>query len=160
LLESFLLTEELGGFIDLRQFLRRRFPPRPLHHIARRDHDLDRLIRQVAQIARRFHNAGYNHRDFYCCHFFVKEERRGEFQIRVIDLQRVQRRRWFRRRWLVKDLAQLAWSLPRDRIQCTHRLAFMRHYFGVEKLRPSHKRLIRGVLLKQQVMERRVGIES
>ena len=70
----------------------------------------------MAEIARRFHAAGYNHRDFYTCHFLVKEPAPGQFDVRLIDLQRVQRRRWFRRRWIVKDLAQLAYSAPRDRI--------------------------------------------
>jgi len=158
LLESFLLTEELHGYTELRHFLRQRFPPPP-DHITARDRELDRLICQVAQLARRFHDAGYNHRDFYCCHVLVKEQPRGQFDVRVIDLQRMQRRRWFRLRWLVKDLAQLAWSLPRDRIRCTHKLAFMRHYLGVKKLRSSHKWLIRLVLLKQRLMEWKLGIE-
>jgi len=126
----------------------------------RRDHDLYRLICRLADTVRRFHAAGYNHRDLYCCHFFVKEPVRGEFEVRLIDLQRVQHRRRFRRRWLVKDLAQLAWSVPRDRIKCTHKMAFIRHYLGVRRLRPADKRLIREVLSKQQVMERRLGVQS
>lgn len=177
LVESFVLTEELESYTELSQFLRRRFPvweatasamqaalmsqsPTESPPTARRDPDLHRLIRRLAETVRRFHAAGYNHRDLYCCHFFVKEPVRGEFEIRLIDLQRVQRRRRFRRRWLVKDLAQLAWSAPRDRIKCTHKMAFIRHYLGVRKLRPADKRLIREVLSKQQVMERRLGIQS
>ena len=96
--------------------------------------------------------------NFYCCHFFVREDAPGEFAIRLIDLQRVQHRRRFRRRWLVKDLAQLAYSAPRDRITRTRRLAFLRRYLGIEKLRPRDKRLIRRVLAKQKRMERRRGI--
>ena len=126
----------------------------------RRNHDLHRLICRLADTVRRFHAAGYNHRDLYCCHFFVKEPVRGEFEVRLIDLQRVQHRRRFRRRWLVKDLAQLAWSAPRDQIKCTHKMAFIRQYLGVRKLRPADKRLIREVLAKQQVMERRLGVQS
>lgn len=159
LVESFVLTEELGGYTELPQFLRRRFPAHGSGCGTSRDHDLDGLIRRLALTVRRFHAAGYNHRDLYCCHFFVKEPSRGKFDIRMIDLQRVQRRRRFRRRWLVKDLAQLVWSAPRDRIQCTHKMAFIRHYLGVRKLRPADKRLIREVLSRQHVMERRSGIE-
>jgi len=159
LLESFVLTEELAGYDELHEFIRKRFPPRDLYRTLRRNRDLDGLIRRVAEVVRRLHQAGYNHRDLYCCHFFVKEPQPGWFEIRLIDLQRVQHRRWFRRRWLVKDLAQLAWSAPRDRIKCTHRLAFMRHYLGVKRLRAADKRLIREVLAKQQVMQRRLGVE-
>lgn len=157
LLESFLITPELEGFTQLDDFLRGRF--RVLtNHPERRDPELRRLIARVAAIARQFHEAGFNHRDLYCCHFFVHEDSSGDFEIRLIDLQRVQHRRRLRRRWLVKDLAQLAYSAPRDRIKCTHKMAFIRHYFGVRKLRPEHKRFVRAVLAKQRAMERKQGM--
>jgi len=158
-LDAFLLTEELQGYEDLARFLRRRFPPLPDRITPGRDKDLLRLIQRVAEVARRFHQAGYNHRDFYCCHFFVREPSPGQFDIRLIDLQRVQRRRWRRRRWLIKDLAQLAWSAPRDRIGLTHRLAFLRHYLGHRRLSRADKRLLRAVFARQQIMERRLGTE-
>jgi heptose I phosphotransferase len=160
LLESFLLTEELSGYVQLDQFLTERFPVRELDRTAPKSPELDRLIRRVAEVARRFHAAGYNHRDLYCCHFFVREPSPGQFDIKLIDLQRVQHRRRRRRRWVVKDLAQLAYSAPRDRIKCTHKMAFIRHYLGVRKLRAGDKRLIREVLAKQQLMEQKQGIIS
>jgi hypothetical protein len=155
LLESFLLTEELEGYAELQDLLRRQFSRRP----SWRGRRLARLVRQVAEIARRFHSAGYTHRDFYCCHFLARPSAAGEFDLRLIDLQRMRRRRWFLRRWIIKDLAQLAWSAPRDRIGCRQRLAFMRHYLGVRKLRPCDKRLIRAVLRKQCFMEWQLGVE-
>ena len=156
--ESFVLTEELAGYTPLDDFLRRRFPRPTQDRAEPRDGDLNRLIRQVADVARRFHAAGFNHRDLYCCHFFIREPERGRFEIRMIDLQRVQHRRRFRRRWLVKDLAQLAWSAPWEQIPCTHRVAFMRHYLGVRRLSVRDKRLIRQVWAKQQSMVRRLGV--
>ena len=116
---------------------------------------LRRLIVQVADIARRFHAAGFNHRDFYCCHFLVKETSPGRFDVRLIDLQRVQRRRWFRRRWIVKDLAQLASMSPDDRVGCREKILFLRTYLGVRKLRPQDKRLVRDVLWKLSLIRRR-----
>ena len=157
-IESFVLTDELEGYEPLDAFLRRRFPALDSGRRTSRDGDLDQLIRAVAAAARKFHRAGYNHRDLYCCHFFVREPAKGRFHVRLIDLQRVERRRRFRRRWLVKDLAQLAYSAPRDRITPRHRLAFMRHYLGVGRMRPSDKRLIRAVLAKQRRIERREGL--
>jgi heptose I phosphotransferase len=156
LTESFIIAEELDGYWEIPDLLRRRFSG-AVSQSPRRDRDLDELIRAVADVARRFHDAGYNHRDFYCGHFFVREPAQGRFEIRLIDLQRVQHRRGLRRRWIVKDLAQLAWSLPGGQISCSQRMAFMRRYFGVERLRPAHKRLIREVLAKQQLMERKLG---
>ena len=112
--ESFVITEELENYTELHHYLRRKFASLAAGRSGPRDRDLKRLIRDIAQIARRLHAAGYNHRDLYCCHFFVKDTQPGEREIRLIDLQRVQRRHWLRRRWIVKDLAQLAWSAPQQ----------------------------------------------
>lgn len=122
--------------------------------------DLRRLIMQVAEIARRFHASGFNHRDFYCCHFLVKETSRSQFDVRLIDLQRVQRRQWFRRRWIVKDLAQLASMSPDDRIGCREKILFLRTYLGVQKLRPQDKRLVRDILWKLSLIRRHARHKS
>lgn len=155
-LESFVLTEELTGYTPLDHFLPKRFPELAQEG-TKRNADRPTLLRGVAAVARRFHEAGYNHRDFYCGHFFIKEGPSGTFDIKLIDLQRVQQRRWFRRRWIVKDLAQLAWSAVREQVSRTQRMAFMHEYLGVTKLRPQDKRLIRAVLAKQARMERKLG---
>jgi heptose I phosphotransferase len=155
LAESFFMTEELRDFTPLDHFVRRRFVPAAER--TRRDADLLSLAVAVADVASRFHAAGFNHRDFYCCHFFIQESASRRFAIRLIDLQRVEYRRWLRGRWIVKDLAQLAYSAPRERIGNTLRLAFIKRYLGVARLRPADKRLIRRVLRRQQAMERRLG---
>jgi heptose I phosphotransferase len=158
--ESFVITEELENYAEMHHYLRRRFTLSPSGRCNDRDHDLRLLVSDIAKIVRRFHMAGYNHRDLYCCHFFVKDVAPMQREIRLIDLQRVQRRRWFRRRWIVKDLAQLAWSAPSCCIKSTHKMAFIREYLGIEKLRPADKRLIRSVLAKQRRMERRLGNDN
>ncbi|HVC96931.1 MAG TPA: lipopolysaccharide kinase InaA family protein [Pirellulales bacterium] len=160
--ESFVLTEELAGFTQLDHFLRRRFPhvadrPTVDRRPAPRDGDLRQLIRGVADVAARFHGLGFNHRDFYCCHFFIRETLRGRFDVHLIDLQRVEERRWFRRRWLVKDLGQLAYSAPCDRVSRSQRMAFIKRYLGVRKLRRADKRLIRAVLARHRALEHRHG---
>jgi heptose I phosphotransferase len=158
--ESFVITEELENYSEMHHYVRRRFALSPLRRRNARDRDLIQLISDVARMVRRFHAAGYNHRDLYCCHFFVKDMTPLPREIRLIDLQRVQRRRWFRRRWMVKDLAQLAWSAPSCCIKITHKMAFIREYLGVSKLRPADKCLIRSVLAKQRRMERRLGNDN
>jgi len=158
LFESFVITVELKGYTQLDHFLRERFAARDDDLTKHRDPDLKRLIGDAAALAGAFHAAGYNHRDLYCCHFFVAEPVQGEFAIRLIDLQRVDHRRRLRRRWIVKDLAQLAYSAPRDRISRTQRMAFIKRYLGVEKLGPADKRLVRRVLAKQRSMERHLGM--
>lgn len=153
--ESFFMTEELAGFRPLDDFLRWRFMPAAER--TRFDHDLESLALAVADVASRFHAAGFNHRDFYCCHFFIQEDDAGGFAIRLIDLQRVEKRRWLRRRWIVKDLAQLAYSAPRERVTRTMRMAFVKRYLGAKRLGPDEKQLVRRVLRRQRAMERRLG---
>jgi heptose I phosphotransferase len=153
LIESFVLTEELQGYRSLDVFLPERFPNCGLE--GRRDPDLQRLIRNLADLVARLHRSGFNHRDLYCCHFFIREPAPGRFEVKLIDLQRVQFRRWFRWRWLVKDLAQLTWSAPGRQVTSSQKMAFLRAYLGVDKLRPCHKRLVRAVLGKAQIIDRR-----
>jgi hypothetical protein len=155
--ESFVITEALEEYAELPDYLRRNFSGKPTRRSAR---NLRGLICEIAGIVRRFHVAGYNHRDLYCRHFFVKEPVAGMREIRLIDLQRVQRRRWRRRRWIVKDLAQLAWSAPKACIHCKHKIAFLHEYFGVKKFLPEHKRWIRSVVLKQRIMEWKLGNDN
>lgn len=157
LLESFVLTQELAGHLQLDRFLRERFDRPAAGRRSTPDHHLSALLQAVAAVAARFHDRGFNHRDLYCCHFFIHEPAPGQFQVNLIDLQRVERRRWFRHRWVIKDLAQLAYSAPRDRISRTRQMAFIKRYLGVRRLQPIHKRLIRAVLAKCRGMQRRLG---
>ena len=157
LLESFVLTEELVGYTQLDHFLRQRFPPASERPARSRDHEQNQLVGDVAAVASKFHKLGYNHRDLYCCHFFIKEMQAGRFKVNLIDLQRVEHRHSLRWRWLVKDLAQLSYSAPRDRITCTQRMLFIKRYLGVRKLRPADKRFVRRILAKQRLMERTLG---
>ena len=67
----------------------------------------------LAGLVRRFHRAGYVHRDLYTSHVFL-HERAGRIELRLIDLARMFRPRWRRFRWRVKDLAQLKFSMPAE----------------------------------------------
>lgn len=155
-LQSFVLTQELEGFAQLDHFLKQHFPGEQMATLRSRA-ALRTLIYDVADLASKFHRLGYNHRDLYCCHFFVKETRPARYLVHLIDLQRVEHRRRLRKRWIVKDLAQLAYSAPRDQISCSDKLAFIKRYLGVARLRPQDKRLIRQVLAKQMLMEWQLG---
>lgn len=155
--ESFVLTEELSGHTQLDHFLRDRFAPRKAGPRDEQSVDLRTLLYDVAAVAKRFHTLGYNHRDFYCCHFFIREPEPGSFEVNLIDLQRVEHRHRLRRRWVVKDLAQLSYSAPSEHISNTDQMAFAKRYFGVTKLRPKDKRMIRAVLAKRRRMQRSLG---
>jgi heptose I phosphotransferase len=65
-----------------------------------------RLINKVAEIAGRMHEAGMTHRDFYLCHFLLKNP--GVLQapqLALIDLHRSLVKKRVSRRWRLKDLA-------------------------------------------------------
>ncbi len=145
------LSDELKGFEQLDLFLPNRFR-------SPSDHDLRSLLLNVADVAGLFHRLGFNHRDFYTCHFFIRETSRGRFAVHLIDLQRVQK--WpkvLRRRWHVKDLAQLTYSTDPRLIRATDRLRFLLRYLGSDRLDARSKRLARQVLQKAAALERKHG---
>jgi heptose I phosphotransferase len=152
------LTEELAGFEQLDLFLLRRFRDR-------RDPALRRLIAAVANVARRFHSLGCNHRDFYTCHFMIRETPSDRdapetppFAVHLIDLQRVQfRSSWLRGRWIVKDLAQLAYSCPPHLVGPAERMRFFKAWLGGTRLDRRSRRLARRVLKKEAAMRRKHG---
>lgn len=152
--ESFLISEELVGYQELQAFIQSRYAWET--ETSWLEPGLRKLIVKVADIARRFHAAGYNHRDFYCCHFLVRESASGEFDVRLIDLQRVQHRKSHRHRWIVKDLAQLASMSPNAIIGRRTRVLFLRHYFGVASLRTIDRKVLRDVLSKEAAIRREV----
>ena len=91
---SFLICEDLAGY---RAADKLPLPPEPL---------VDRL----ADLAARLHAANLHHRDLYLCHFFVRADLAD---VRLIDAGRVRRLpRWpLRKRWVVKDLAQVRYAM-------------------------------------------------
>jgi heptose I phosphotransferase len=97
-LQSFLITEALNDTLTLAELTdswRGDLPDPALKRA---------LIREVAQIARRMHQAGIAHRDFYLVHF--RRARTGG-PLHLMDLHRAKLSRPLRRRWIVKDLGGL-----------------------------------------------------
>ncbi len=156
--ESFLITEELHGYQSLEMYLKTQFiPPMSKEKVTTKR----ALVKEVAEIARTMHGAGFNHRDFYCCHIFIKIEKDGKRQLKVLDLQRVDHRRFFRRRWIVKDLAALHFSAPSDVITRTDRLRFLIHYMGSKENIRHNISLIRDVVRKTgSIMKHDIKLKS
>lgn len=101
--QSFIVTRELFDAIQLDHFFERRQVPVMIKRA---------LITKVAQIARELHAAGINHRDFYLCHFMLKESSlaANEPDVTLVDLHRAQLRAQVPERWLVKDIGGLLFS--------------------------------------------------
>ena len=90
------------------------------------------LIKKVAEIAKKMHENGVNHRDFYICHFLLKKTKTvsEDSILFLIDLHRAQIRKSVPNRWLLKDLAALYFSAIN--IGLTHQdlLRFIKWYRG------------------------------
>ncbi len=124
--ESFLVTAAIEPAIDLDAYTRtwRDAPPAPSLKRA--------LIGEVARIARRMHEGGLNHRDFYLCHFLLgldPSPTPGALRLSVIDLHRAQVRPSTPQRWRDKDLAALYFSALDIGLTARDKLRFLRVYF-------------------------------
>jgi len=122
--ESMIITDDLVGTISLEDYCAdwANAPPAPAI--------LRRLVNKLADSARRMHEAGINHRDFYLCHFHLDAASLGESRLRcyLIDLHRAQLRYRTPRRWQVKDLAGLYFSAMDCGLSQRDLLRFVRTY--------------------------------
>ena len=143
---SFLMTREVAESDSLERKLPTCFSGSATSDTLRQRRD---FIRQLAQFVKRFHETGYRHRDLYFCHIF--HSRTGTFCL--IDLARAFRP-ILRRRFQIKDLAQLHYSAPRDFFSATDRLRFYLAYGNRKSLKPSDKSLIATVTKKAARMAR------
>ncbi len=105
-IQSYVVTEELTNTISLEDYCSN-WPEIPPRYVEKQI-----LIRKVASIARKMHENGINHRDFYICHFLMNNKPvfSEDIHLFLIDLHRVQIREEVPQRWLIKDLAALYFS--------------------------------------------------
>ena len=125
--QSFLITEELSSTINLEDFCRdwKNQPP-----LAKIKHA---LIGKVAELARKMHGGGVNHRDFYLCHLRLSlpiPPDTEDLKLSVLDLHRAHIRAEVPRRWRDKDLAALHFSSLEIGLTRRDRLRFLRAYFA------------------------------
>lgn len=123
--KSFLLTKGLEGYESLGLFIERYFVPPLTREIIIKKRD---IIKELAQLTKNMHDKGFNHRDFYLNHIFIRDYEGKSMQWCILDLQRVDRRRWFRLRWIIKDLAALNYSALSPLTTLTDRFRFLKYY--------------------------------
>ena len=151
---SFVMTAKIDFAEPADDFARGRLTPRRGAAAAGRR----KFVRRLGELVRKLHAAGLTHRDLYLCHIFVREID-GDYRLYLIDLQRLGPR-VFKRRWKVKDLAQLEFSRPRVTLSNTDAMRFLLTYFGVECLGPNEKRFARSVLRKVKRMKREAAAKE
>jgi len=88
------------------------------------------LIREIASIAKTMHDNGFNHRDFYICHFLVELPDEPSPRVFLIDLHRAQLRQATPYRWIVKDVGGLFFSVFEAGLTDRDILRFMVIYRG------------------------------
>jgi UDP-glucose:(heptosyl)LPS alpha-1,3-glucosyltransferase len=150
-IESFVLTLRLDGFLPLDDYVLTRLASYPPSQAAKRRR---LLVSAVARLTREMHGLGFNHRDFYLCHIFIKDEDRMPPELRIIDLQRLGIRRRPARRWRIKDLAQLHFSSLAIPVTEWDRLRFFALYAPPGGDRRERRRIITRVLRKSRSIAR------
>jgi tRNA A-37 threonylcarbamoyl transferase component Bud32 len=111
------------------------------------------LASALAELVGALHSAGLVHRDLYASHVFLEET--GETpRLWLIDLARVFRPRIRRRRWRVKDLSQLRFSMPSDWCE-RHWDAFLKGYLAAARWGVELPTLRRAVERKSASIARR-----
>jgi len=128
-MKSFLITEELPPSITLEDFCKNWKTQPPAFQ------SKQKLIREVARIARTLHENGMNHRDFYICHFLLKNTSLASLKntdeqvcLYLIDLHRAQIRARTPERWVIKDLAGLYFSSKDIGLTKRDLLRFIKEY--------------------------------
>jgi heptose I phosphotransferase len=105
-LKSFVITQDLGDIISLETLCADWSAHSPDIRFKRR------LIKAVAGLARKLHDNGMNHRDFYICHLCLDKKRlaNDDVHLYLIDLHRVGIRSEIQPVDRMKDMAALYFS--------------------------------------------------
>ncbi len=115
--QSFVVTEALEETISLEDFCAdwEEHPPATKAELSFKR----ALINKLAEVSRRMHESGMNHRDYYLCHFLL-DRSTGAMKdpvsmprLSLIDLHRAQIRKRTPLRWIVKDIGGLYFSSMR-----------------------------------------------
>lgn len=122
--ESFLITEDLGDITSL-ETLFEEWKVNPPHPRFKRH-----LLIKVAELARKLHDAGLNHRDFYICHICLDNNKlaNGEIYLYLIDLHRVGICPVISPTDRMKDMAALYFSAMGDVLSQRDFLRVLKHY--------------------------------
>lgn len=145
--KSFIITREVPGSVSLETALPECFYQKDLTSKTEKD----KFIKDLADVINEFHNSGFRHRDLYLAHIFYNND---ENVFTLIDLARCFKPLLLKKRYLIKDIAQLYYSAPYGTISKSDRLRFYLQYTGKKKLSFIDKRFISKVKRKAEKMAR------
>lgn len=110
-------------------------------------------VRELGSMIARLHRAGFCHRDLYLSHLFVDAADPEQPKFSLIDLQRVFSPGWRKRRWQIKDLAQLSYSSPAGLVSRHDRWRFLGAYLA-DATRLEKRRWAKAIERKTQRIAR------
>jgi len=142
-IRSFVMTAEISGAVSGYDFW-------AASNVSQRR----AFIPQLADLARRFHEAGFIHRDFYLGHIFVAE-RQNELELTLIDLQRVMGPCHFRTRWLLKDFGSMLFALEKAGAKRAGLLRFFKLYKNGQHLGAAERKFLRKALKRAAWLHKR-----
>jgi len=124
--QSFIITKDLQDKISLEDFCKDWEKSSPSYALKQK------LLAKVANISRKMHASGINHRDFYICHFLfdLQTKDKKEVDLYLIDLHRAGMRKKIPERWQIKDLAGLYFSSKNIGLTVRDFLRFITIYSG------------------------------
>ncbi|HYN55434.1 MAG TPA: lipopolysaccharide core heptose(I) kinase RfaP [Methylotenera sp.] len=124
-LQSFLVTKDLGDILSLEELCATWKQDSPTLALKRK------LIIAVAELARKLHQSGMNHRDFYLCHLCLDAAafHKGHIHLYLIDLHRMRVHRHPDIQDNMKDMAALYFSSMDVGLSARDYLRF-RHYYA------------------------------
>lgn len=140
--KSFLITETIPSAVPLDSFLREHYSENTTGEKLRQKRA---LLWDAGALVRRLHSAGLTHMDLYLNHIFVRETPDGDKVLHLIDLQRLEKRWIFKRRWVVKDLAALLYSMRDLPLSRTDVARLLDAYFD-GAFAPESRRLLRDAM--------------
>jgi len=140
---SFIITEKIADAEAIERKLPECFDSRATTENLKLRRD---FITRLAEFIAKFHATKYRHRDLYFSHIFYSDD--GRFYL--IDLARAFKPLLLRRRFLIKDIAQIYYSAPGRYFSRTDRMRFYFGYTGRRKLTGEDKTFIRQVVKKAQ----------
>jgi hypothetical protein len=117
---SFILTLNLEGY-------------RSVDRLIEEGRSFDEYLSMTLDVVVRLHRAGLHHRDLYINHFYIRTSGpENQPLVRLIDAGRVRPLPllFFRKRWIVKDVAQFIFSLGQSSVPREKQEAWLSRYVG------------------------------
>jgi len=145
---SFLLQHEIVGGLPVDEYFLQRLVAAPPQRKWQ-------LLKQIGKLAASLHDAGFIHKDLYLKHIFVVE-RGTEWDLYLIDLQRVLGPRRHRQRWYLKDLGALAYSAQTHaRLSLPNLLRLYHAFAGVTKFGTNDREMIAKIWQRVRKLQQR-----